>query len=516
MTSSNDASLPHTNTSTQICPHTYTLRASDLSTQRPQVQQLGIQNFGSKMSAAECLRKYMKHWNWKDSSTEVNLLGSQMDANKSLRDEWIKEEWDFKRKRRRIVYSHTLMYTEMKVRLNQIEAAAGTEVIVSDALFKLTEDWLKEKYVKWRYNREEEYPAACSGRALDWWFRLPNPKPARPDIKDVGYYRADFTRAFIQMAAKVVAVDAAADVLEQEIPRQLERENRRLQPVVEYANNRCEVARSEAAHVKVELELVERSDTQLQRLEQVKEELENAELEASSLQLSLPTEIEPAFRPTPEEIQVAKQKVLFEPSCFHVALVGRSGGGGASIFEALTTVPGVTLIRHNGLEALKFAENVIFFHLPSWGSQITSQHRYFERFNLLAFDAVFLVIDGKLLETDLNILRHCQNLAIPFHLIRTKCDLEILRMRADLENGNHKRDLDDYFKGPDATFRSEVNLYLSRKLYEARLKETKVYLINSQSLQGRIDNRRDKVDLLLDEEAFIEDLKRFPNTSSDH
>eukprot|EP01055_Gregarina_sp_Pseudo9_P002137 Gregarina_sp_Pseudo_9__2136@NODE_2491_length_980_cov_10_450584_g2292_i0_p1_GENE_NODE_2491_length_980_cov_10_450584_g2292_i0NODE_2491_length_980_cov_10_450584_g2292_i0_p1_ORF_typecomplete_len204_score52_75HALZ/PF02183_18/0_24_NODE_2491_length_980_cov_10_450584_g2292_i0263874 len=184
------------------------------------------------MTAAECLRKYMQYYEW-NLSPEAKSLLSQMETNKSLVDEWMKEEFEKWASERRLFivtgfYAHILMYLELNVRLAKFEAEKKAEVIVSEALFKHTEKWLKESFLGWAYKREEKYSEGCGGLGLSKLFALPDPKAATPNIRDVSYKQADFTVPFIQMAAKVVAIEVPALVAQFE----LQQERKRLQTEV--------------------------------------------------------------------------------------------------------------------------------------------------------------------------------------------------------------------------------------------------------------------------------------------
>eukprot|EP01055_Gregarina_sp_Pseudo9_P005732 Gregarina_sp_Pseudo_9__5731@NODE_834_length_2149_cov_19_084360_g782_i0_p1_GENE_NODE_834_length_2149_cov_19_084360_g782_i0NODE_834_length_2149_cov_19_084360_g782_i0_p1_ORF_typecomplete_len580_score136_36IIGP/PF05049_13/2_9e20Taxilin/PF09728_9/6_9e07WEMBL/PF05701_11/1_9e07DUF3584/PF12128_8/1e06BicD/PF09730_9/3_5e06CCCAP/PF15964_5/3_8e05AAA_13/PF13166_6/3_9e05Filament/PF00038_21/0_00022Myosin_tail_1/PF01576_19/6_9e05CCDC73/PF15818_5/0_00017SHE3/PF17078_5/0_81SHE3/PF17078_5/0_0024Prominin/PF05478_11 len=349
--------------------------------------------------------------------------------------------------------------------------------------------------------------------------------------------------------AKATQLKAQLEAQLQEARKQSSSVIQKLQAEINCANKRCESATSEATHLKAQLEsakkafqheLQQKEDhfaSKLQKseaaIQQVGRELENAKTEVqqareecetlrtelSKLKQSLTVGIEHKLQPTTEEIDAARKQLSFRADCLHVALVGRSGSGCTSIFEALAAESSAMLISQSDGYALKLFENVILFGLPSWGSQFASQHRYFEKFKLFAFDAIFLVVDGNLLETDLNILKHCQDLAIPFRLIRTKCDLEILRMRENLEKENPfdipfiGDKLYTHFNAPNSPFRTEVKGLLSKQLDEAKIGDKRVYLINRQSLQGRTTNRQDQDDFLLDEEDFIGDLRQFALSS---
>eukprot|EP01055_Gregarina_sp_Pseudo9_P000991 Gregarina_sp_Pseudo_9__990@NODE_1637_length_1433_cov_65_736011_g1517_i0_p1_GENE_NODE_1637_length_1433_cov_65_736011_g1517_i0NODE_1637_length_1433_cov_65_736011_g1517_i0_p1_ORF_typecomplete_len372_score53_62WEMBL/PF05701_11/6_3e06WEMBL/PF05701_11/9_5e02CCCAP/PF15964_5/8_3e06DUF3584/PF12128_8/0_00038AIP3/PF03915_13/0_00054CCDC144C/PF14915_6/0_00093MAD/PF05557_13/0_0012Filament/PF00038_21/0_032Filament/PF00038_21/0_42LPD39/PF18858_1/0_0011Fez1/PF06818_15/1_4Fez1/PF06818_15/0_014AAA_13/PF13166_6/0_0 len=218
----------------------------------------------------ECLRKYMI---WKPDialSAVAKVLKSRMEKDKSLMDEWIRMDWT-----RVTSASYFNMYLEMKTTLIFFEP----QVRLSDEQISETSRWLKERYVSWTCERDEEYPEGCSSDVLSDLFRLPNPKPGTHDVKHV-QYKIAHTISFIQMAAKVVAVESLFDC------DPLKLDQSRLHVILNKQSteieNECERSKSEAVRLKAQLEAA-RSEYQ-QKLDQLTNELQKARTETKQAQ----------------------------------------------------------------------------------------------------------------------------------------------------------------------------------------------------------------------------------------
>lgn len=148
--------------------------------------------------------------------------------------------------------------------------------------------------------------------------------------------------------------------------------------------------------------------------------------------------------PTDRERRLAMQLLGFVEKHLHIAIVGVPGVGKSSLvnaFRGLTdrdsyaAKAGVNeaidrIIRYPDLGY----RNVIYYDVPAVRTVKLSGYDYFMDQGLFVMDAIILAWCDRLTDTDIDIMKNCIKLKIPFFLIRTKCDQYISNFRDDVRD----------------------------------------------------------------------------------
>eukprot|EP01055_Gregarina_sp_Pseudo9_P000527 Gregarina_sp_Pseudo_9__526@NODE_1339_length_1674_cov_19_217125_g1251_i0_p1_GENE_NODE_1339_length_1674_cov_19_217125_g1251_i0NODE_1339_length_1674_cov_19_217125_g1251_i0_p1_ORF_typecomplete_len530_score60_77IIGP/PF05049_13/1_6e22MMR_HSR1/PF01926_23/1e05FeoB_N/PF02421_18/1_9e05RsgA_GTPase/PF03193_16/0_015RsgA_GTPase/PF03193_16/8_2e02ABC_tran/PF00005_27/0_043GTP_EFTU/PF00009_27/0_074AIG1/PF04548_16/0_13_NODE_1339_length_1674_cov_19_217125_g1251_i0841607 len=406
---------------------------------------------------------------------------------------------------RRLIYSYFVM--KSRVALFEQETGRGP-IAPSPADIRDATRFLKQEFVR-----------APGDVALRHLFEYKDDTCPR-EIQNVRCVNTD-TLIFIHTAAKIVAihrsfdVETRADAQKQETPSSVTRASVTdgsvmplISPHMEWDRIRELIDRS------IQEKFSRQPQSNYRRAEGdspeslQKEPIVQLDAEQKFRKAAAKTSFgELGFYPSTEEIVAAKKRLALDPDFFNVAVVGRSGSGSSSIVRALAGDPSEGdlsspphtrhMSRHIGSNWFRGGK-VMFFDFPGVG-----ERQYFQAWDLCGFDLIILVVgDENLLDTDLNILRHCRNLGIPSLLARTKCDVQLQSIHYALAKGieesvkygcHHHEDLDKQFRRAREDFRRETKKSLLTQLKNERLeRHAKVYLVNANSLRRFASGRGDE------------------------
>eukprot|EP01055_Gregarina_sp_Pseudo9_P005726 Gregarina_sp_Pseudo_9__5725@NODE_830_length_2155_cov_7_899811_g778_i0_p1_GENE_NODE_830_length_2155_cov_7_899811_g778_i0NODE_830_length_2155_cov_7_899811_g778_i0_p1_ORF_typecomplete_len532_score184_06IIGP/PF05049_13/9_8e27GTP_EFTU/PF00009_27/0_0038FeoB_N/PF02421_18/0_0011ABC_tran/PF00005_27/4_8e03ABC_tran/PF00005_27/0_043MMR_HSR1/PF01926_23/0_2DUF4618/PF15397_6/8e03DUF4618/PF15397_6/51DUF4618/PF15397_6/0_23Cauli_AT/PF03233_13/0_28Cauli_AT/PF03233_13/7_3e03HMMR_C/PF15908_5/2_3DUF2730/PF10805_8/1_1 len=431
-------------------------------------------------------------------------------------------------------------FLELKSRMQLVERECGPQPPVSECELQETTRWLKTRFL-----REPHHPVlSClfefatppspnvSGQSVTGQPPVGHPVPAisqsnsgqsagsaSNQVESVQRKNLS-TLIFIHMAARVAKFEMQFDTVShspETETRQTETETRQM------------VALESLIEQKLR-PLEERLETLTAEVSKAAQQEETRK--PSSALSSLREGLEALVCVTPREMAAARTHFSFEPGYVHVAVVGRVESGTTSILNALVELasPEETGVAAQVMKALpkkrgrsfpsKVFEGFVLFDFPSAGSELAPQFQYFETQELFAFDVVCVVVDGRPMDTDLNVLRQCEALGIPWRLLRSKCDLQLQTARCELNKKIeqtsdfvwHDDDFCVEFPKAVSTFHNKEKESILAQLRAARLKHKDVFLVNIHSLHRQVSSTAKKTapepdDLALDEAAFIEDFK---------
>ena len=141
--------------------------------------------------------------------------------------------------------------------------------------------------------------------------------------------------------------------------------------------------------------------------------------------LSWPTHdgcIRPIKIPTVEEFLTAKQRLQYEADFIHFAVVGAAQSGKSALIHAFLRGTERVGAAPDG-EIARYADSdlsspFVWYEFPSAATHAGADWEYFAAQGLYLFDAVFLLFDTLLAQTDVAILRNCARFAVTVYIVR--------------------------------------------------------------------------------------------------
>eukprot|EP01055_Gregarina_sp_Pseudo9_P000618 Gregarina_sp_Pseudo_9__617@NODE_1396_length_1637_cov_62_710263_g1301_i0_p1_GENE_NODE_1396_length_1637_cov_62_710263_g1301_i0NODE_1396_length_1637_cov_62_710263_g1301_i0_p1_ORF_typecomplete_len396_score68_60IIGP/PF05049_13/1_8e03IIGP/PF05049_13/9_4e53HOOK/PF05622_12/1e10MMR_HSR1/PF01926_23/5_8e02MMR_HSR1/PF01926_23/2_3e08FeoB_N/PF02421_18/1_2e08RsgA_GTPase/PF03193_16/2_1e05RsgA_GTPase/PF03193_16/3_1e02SRPRB/PF09439_10/0_00012Septin/PF00735_18/4_3e02Septin/PF00735_18/0_00011Roc/PF08477_13/1_5e03Ro len=273
----------------------------------------------------------------------------------------------------------------------------------------------------------------------------------------------------------------------------------------------------------------------------VRDQLEGAvkamTAQIAQLQEAMKRGIDAEFAPTNRDIFVAKRKLGYREGYFHIAIAGRSGTGKSSLINSLRGLrkndPGAAAVGYvetttqtTSYEPPNARYKVRWYDVPGAGTLNIPRWDYFKNHDLFMFDAIILVWDSRLMDTDFAILMHCSNLQIPCFVVRSKCDFVLANARRDIEDELREQAIfpsDDQFypefntrfEQAVAQLRVTTQQNFNEQCSKEKLPPREMYLVSERGvlhtfrfLESNSDYRRDEVELL-DEEKFLHALMQW-------
>ncbi|KAG1764704.1 interferon-inducible GTPase-domain-containing protein, partial [Suillus occidentalis] len=150
--------------------------------------------------------------------------------------------------------------------------------------------------------------------------------------------------------------------------------------------------------------------------------------------------VRPECRPSDEDIARMKAQYNYSPGFIHIAVVGSAGAGKSSFINAVRGLskndPGAapTGIVETTATVTRYADpyqesRIIWYDVPGAGTAKVSDWQYFNDMGLYIFDCIIMLIDNRVLESDLAILRTCEQFKnIDAFIVRSKSDQQINNM----------------------------------------------------------------------------------------
>jgi GTP-binding protein EngB required for normal cell division len=153
--------------------------------------------------------------------------------------------------------------------------------------------------------------------------------------------------------------------------------------------------------------------------------------------------VRPEYRPSEEDIIQMKARYLYSPNFLHFAVVGSSGVGKSSFINAVRglsnnhPIASRTGIVNCTPQVTRYPDSrpnsrIVWYDVPGAGTPDVPDWQYFNALGLYVFDCIIVLIDNRVMESDLAIIRACQQFFnIEVFIVRSKSDQHINNMACD-------------------------------------------------------------------------------------
>ncbi|KAG1746761.1 interferon-inducible GTPase-domain-containing protein [Suillus paluster] len=168
--------------------------------------------------------------------------------------------------------------------------------------------------------------------------------------------------------------------------------------------------------------------------------LRRAEEEKLAIECDWFEGVRPECRPSEEDIVRMKAKYGYNPNFLHLAVVGSSGGGKSSFINAVRGLSNddPTAARTGIVETTNAVtrypdprpnSRIIWYDVPGAGTLNVPEWQYFNDLGLYIFDCIIVLMDNRFLDSDLAILRACEQFSdVEGFIVRSKSDQHINNM----------------------------------------------------------------------------------------
>ncbi|KAG2035917.1 interferon-inducible GTPase-domain-containing protein [Suillus americanus] len=153
--------------------------------------------------------------------------------------------------------------------------------------------------------------------------------------------------------------------------------------------------------------------------------------------------VRPECRPSEEDIVRMKAKYFYSPNFLHFAVVGSSGVGKSSFINAVRGLSNNhPIASRTGIvdctpQVIRYPDprpdsRIIWYDVPGAGTPDVPDWHYFNALGLYIFDCIIVLIDNRVSESDLAIIRACQQfINVEVFIVRSKSDQHINNMACD-------------------------------------------------------------------------------------
>eukprot|EP01055_Gregarina_sp_Pseudo9_P000765 Gregarina_sp_Pseudo_9__764@NODE_148_length_3952_cov_138_989011_g136_i0_p1_GENE_NODE_148_length_3952_cov_138_989011_g136_i0NODE_148_length_3952_cov_138_989011_g136_i0_p1_ORF_typecomplete_len458_score83_80IIGP/PF05049_13/6_2e38MMR_HSR1/PF01926_23/3_7e03MMR_HSR1/PF01926_23/7e06RsgA_GTPase/PF03193_16/0_0011RsgA_GTPase/PF03193_16/1_3e02FeoB_N/PF02421_18/9_7e05Roc/PF08477_13/0_00086ABC_tran/PF00005_27/1_7e03ABC_tran/PF00005_27/0_0025AIG1/PF04548_16/4e03AIG1/PF04548_16/0_0035Septin/PF00735_18/0_017AAA_ len=209
-------------------------------------------------------------------------------------------------------------------------------------------------------------------------------------------------------------------------------------------------------------------------------------------------------------------------SLAYIAVVGAAGAGKSSLINSVRGLKKkdqdaapVNSFQFQESEkprslAVYLAKNipVIFFEVPGFGSMDCLRWNFFDDQSLYAFDAVILVWESRLTDTDISIIVNCFSLSIPIMIVRTKSDTDL---ESRLTSAETPRAGDNAHKHEyRATTLQYVQDNLKQNSTSHLSSKVRVFIVNHRSLRNVVKQKAALGTIDMDEREFVTAVNQLP------
>ncbi|KAG2125777.1 interferon-inducible GTPase-domain-containing protein [Suillus clintonianus] len=238
--------------------------------------------------------------------------------------------------------------------------------------------------------------------------------------------------------------------------------------------------------------------------------------------------VRPEYHPSEEDIVHMKTKYFYSPSFLHIAVVGSSGVGKSSFINAVRGLSNNhPIAARAGIvdctpQVTRYPDprpdsRIIWYDVPGAGTPNVPDWQYFNALGLYIFDCIIVLIDNRVLESDLAIIRACEQFTnVEVFIVRSKSDQHINNMACDRMSGGFDPcdpDVDDetrcqflQIKSEERTrFIDETRQNVRMHVENKNLAPQKVYIVCKDAMLAIWNNSRSSK--AIDEAELLEDVK---------
>jgi GTP-binding protein EngB required for normal cell division len=153
--------------------------------------------------------------------------------------------------------------------------------------------------------------------------------------------------------------------------------------------------------------------------------------------------VRPECRPSDQDIIEMKARYGYSPDFIHIAVVGSAGAGKSSFINAVRglsnndPVAARTGIVETTNTVTRYSDprpnsRITWYDVPGAGAPNVPDWQYFNNLGLYIFDCIIILIDNRVLDSDLTILSACQQFGtVEAFIVRSKSDQHINNMACD-------------------------------------------------------------------------------------
>ncbi|KAG1897599.1 P-loop containing nucleoside triphosphate hydrolase protein [Suillus fuscotomentosus] len=242
--------------------------------------------------------------------------------------------------------------------------------------------------------------------------------------------------------------------------------------------------------------------------------------------------VRPECHPSEEDINQMKAVYHYNLGFIHIAVVGSAGAGKSSFINAVRGIStnhtmaapmGTTEITRTVTRYPDLCPNsrTIWYDVPGSGTLEVSDWRYFNNMGLYIFDCIIVVIDNHFLDSDLAILRTCEQFKnIEAFLVCSKSDQHIKNMvsqKMGFDPWDPDSDMDDTARSlfrlmrlqEHQRFIDETHQNIQMNLEKAKFPPKNVYIVCNDTMHQTVCTGKTHPTKAIDEAKLLDDVKEF-------
>ncbi|KAG1846269.1 interferon-inducible GTPase-domain-containing protein [Suillus subluteus] len=189
--------------------------------------------------------------------------------------------------------------------------------------------------------------------------------------------------------------------------------------------------------------------------------------------------VRPECRPSEADIVWIKTEYRYSPGFLHLAVVGSSGGGKSSFINAVRglsnndPIAAPTGIVETTDAVTRYTDprpdsQIFWYDVPGAGTPNMPDWQYFNNLGLYIFDCIIVLFDNRFSDSDLAILRACEQFTnIKVFIVRSKSDQHINNMVLDrMQRGFDPFHADDETRARFQQIKTETRRKLIDETYQ--------------------------------------------------